>query len=274
MDESFDNLIQVAEAAARAAGQEALRVQKSAAFGKQFKPDGSPVTDGDKQAERKIIDVIRSAYPHHRLNGEEYGKLNEESDSPYLWVFDPIDGTWAFLNRENTAAVSLALLREGEPVLGVVYNPFTEEMYLAAENKTSTLNGVELPITRRRLLRHCVMDYRLDKPFRADIDVVLNIWMDHLVAKLISMGGSIVYALAQVAKGAHNVFVMGCVRPPDPWDLTAGVLLVKRAGGAVTDLAGNEINPLVYSEYLVATSQEDLHGETLQTLNRYGLGRR
>lgn len=275
MNESLDDLLRIAEAATRAAGQEALRVQRSSAFGRQFKPDGSPVTDADKNAELKIIDVIRSAYPHHRLYGEEFGKLNEESDSPYLWVFDPIDGTWAFLNRENTAAVSLALIKDGAPVVGVVYNPFTEEMYLTAEDRTATLNGVELPLTKRRLLRHCVMDYRLNKAFRKDIHVVLNIWVDDLVAKLVSMGGSIVYALAQVAKGAHNIFVMRCARlHPDPWDLAAGVLLVKRAGGRVTDLNGDEVDPLAYSKYIVATSQANLHEEALKTLNDYGLGRR
>lgn len=268
MQETIDQLLRVALDAATAAGREALSVQRALCFKTLFKEDGSPATDGDIRAERKIIEVIRATFPRHHLIGEELGE--QPGDSAFTWVFDPIDGTWSFLNQETTACVNLAVLRDGEPIVAVVYNPFTEELYQTATGRPTTLNGITLPVTHWETLGDGVLNHHLSKPFVSQIQTLIALWQDGHIGKLIHQGGAPAYSLALVAKGAHSAFIMGHRgKAPDPWTFPAGVLLVRNAGGQVTDLAGQEINAVLHPSYVVATSHPRVHDQILQLLAQY-----
>ncbi len=113
-----------------------------------YKSDGSPATAGDKNAEHKIIEIISQAFPSHKLIGEEFGEINRETIGDYTWAFDPIDGTWSFINQENTACVNIILLKNNTPILSVVYNPFTNELYKTSKKGKTSLNDIVLPVTK------------------------------------------------------------------------------------------------------------------------------
>jgi fructose-1,6-bisphosphatase/inositol monophosphatase family enzyme len=253
MTENLENFQRIGLQAVKTAIDKISEIRERPDFEHFFKSDGSPVTEADRQAEQQIIQVIKTAYPQHRLHGEEFGLQNAHSESPYLWAFDPIDGTWAFLNHENTACTVLALLKDNEPILAIVGNPSTHEMFETVQGGITTLNGRQLPLTNWQQLKKAVLNYQLPRTFRSEIDKILDIWTAGKIAKIVSVGGSPVYALGNVAKGSYTAFVMA---PPNretlPWDLSAGILLVKNAGGQVTDLQGNKVNPLKNNDYLLA----------------------
>jgi myo-inositol-1(or 4)-monophosphatase len=275
MNENLTRFVEVGIAAARAAGEEALEVQRAAAFNHAWKADKTLATEGDLRAEKKIVEVLSVAFPTHRLLGEEGGARNEDTDSPYRWLFDPIDGTWSFVNQELTAVVNIALLRGEEVIVGIIHNPLTGETFVTAKGQPTTLNDIALTVTHWTALREGVLNYQMDAPCRADIDGILTMWGEGHIGKLVSMGGAPSYALATCAKGAHSIFVMGPKgRKTDLWDIASGVLMVRNAGGRVTDLDGRDADPLCPPPYLVAASDPQVHEEALALLRQYGVGSR
>jgi myo-inositol-1(or 4)-monophosphatase len=274
-DARVDDMLRVAVEAVTEAGNTALAIRLTPEFAHEFKPDLSPVTPGDRAAEERIVEIVRAAYPEHRLYGEELGWHNEGGESPYLWVFDPVDGTWSFLNGEPTWCVNLTILRDGHAIAAALYNPNVGEVYSVAEGQPATMNDRPLPVVSWETLEEGVLDFKMARSFRRDIDAILDLWGEKRVGKLTRQDGSPAYCLAKVARGAHTVFVMGCTkRPPDPWDLAAGIMLVRGAGGRVTDLAGNDVDSVRYSRYIVAGANPRLHEQALGLLVEYGVGAR
>jgi myo-inositol-1(or 4)-monophosphatase len=273
MKETLEDFHTIGLQAVKSAVEKIREIRASSDFEHFFKSDGSPVTEADRQAEQQIIKTIKAAYPWHKLHGEEFGLQNAQSDSPYLWAFDPIDGTWAFLNWENTACTVLSLLKDNEPILAIVCNPFTNEIFETVKGGIAMLNGRKLPLTTWKTIEKGVLNYQLPRRFRKDIDKILNIWEHEKIGKIVSVGGSPVYALGNVAKGAYTAFIMAPhKRETLPWDLSAGILLVENAGGQVTDLQGNLVNPLKHNDYLVASTVQQVHDEVLELLHRYDFG--
>lgn len=268
MSELLDHFLAVGTIAVQEAWKEALTVQRSLNFDTLFKPDWSPATDWDKRSEQKIIEILSQAYPNHKLHWEEFWKHNTESGSKYLWVYDPIDWTWAYLNQETTACVNLALLENWEPIVWVVYNPFTWELFQATKWMTTTLNWQTLPLTKWNELKKWVFNYHLSREFRIQIEKIMKAWENEEIWKLVSQWWSPAYNLANVAKWSHTWFVMWFKswRNPDPWDLSAWMLLVEQAWWQVTDLDWNRINPLTHNSYLVATTMESVHDQTLELM--------
>src|SRR3989338_4137377 len=128
-----------AKEAAFEAGKIVLDICNKKDFCTEYKADGSPVTKADKEAEEKILEILLTAFPQHSFRGEEAGLIGSAGSS-YLWTCDPVDGTRAILNGEKTSSISLALSNDNNTILGLVYNPFTKEMYSAAENIKTMLN--------------------------------------------------------------------------------------------------------------------------------------
>jgi fructose-1,6-bisphosphatase/inositol monophosphatase family enzyme len=117
-----------------------------------------------------------------------------------------------------------------------------------------------------------VVNYQLGRQDREQIDRLLDLWTrdDPPVGKLLALGGSVAYGLALVAKGAHDALVTVMGHEPDPWDLTPGALLVRNAGGKVTDLYGKDIDPLSFEGYLVASTHPGDHERMLELLSECG----
>ena len=193
----------------------------------QVKSDGSPVTNADLEVNQILQHVLLKAFPND-------GWLSEESpdDSPRLhtqrvWILDPIDGTKPFIKSLPHYTISLALIDKGEPVIGVIFNPATQEYFCAIQGQQATLNGQPIHVrtttdpSRRTFL---VNPWQVKPP-------TLKAWRkEHHCPPLL---GSIAYSIALVAAGqVDGVINTG---PQNEWDIAAGLILVHAAGGLIFD---------------------------------------
>jgi myo-inositol-1(or 4)-monophosphatase len=230
------------------AGQRALALA-SKGFEVHSKSDRSPVTTADLEVNRILERTLLSAFP-------EDGWLSEETpDSPArlsksrVWVIDPIDGTKAFIRRRPHFVVSAALVQDGRPVLGAVYNPSTGELFTAASGQGTRLNGhlVQANAPAMPRLGLLVNPYEFERGrFRA-------------IAEFADCRtlGSIAYSLALVAAGTAPAMIT--FERENEWDVAAGAILMLEAGGTITDGDGktlqfNQSQP-VYRGTIAVSSQ-------------------
>ncbi len=274
MEATISNFMNVGLEAVITAGEEALKVQKDLEV--EFKGDHrEQTTDGDRRSERKLVEIIHSAFPDHNLHGEESGRHDYNPNSPYLWVFDPIDGTRSYINQEPTWAVTLALLKDNETIAAIVYNPSTGEIYKTAKGQRTALGEYELPIvTMNRSLKDSTVNYNLSTDFSEDVHSLENMRKAGDIGRVVGFGGSPAYAMALVAKGSHGLFVLGYWdRDPDPWALTAGIFLVNNTPeGEVIGRSGNIADPLTHRDYLFA-GLRPLPKEFLALSQKYNFGK-
>lgn len=185
------------------------------------------VTTIDENVQAYLLDALSALCPQAVAIGEE--KINDELTDAKTWVVDPVDGTTNMIHDYRASAVSIALLENREPVIGAVYNPYTDEFFYAEKGKGATLNGAPIHVS----------DFPLDKalvafgtsPYNEELArVSLDMAYDFLrSAADIRRGGSAALDLAHLACGRHDVFFELNLKP---WDYAAGALLVKEAGGA------------------------------------------
>ncbi|KGD72521.1 MULTISPECIES: inositol-1-monophosphatase [Tatumella] len=193
------------------------------------------VTNVDREAERLIIEVIRKSYPQHTIITEESGELEGE-DKDVQWVIDPLDGTTNFIKRFPHFSVSIAVRIKGRTEVAVVYDPMRNELFSAARGQGAQLNGYRLRGSSARDLDGTILATGF--PFKAKQHAAPFI---NVVAKLFTQcadfrrTGSAALDLAYVAAGrTDGYFEIGL----KPWDFAAGELLVREAGGLVTDFTG------------------------------------
>jgi len=191
-------------------------------------------TKYDKASDELIIKSIRSAFPDHSILTEESGLL--QADPDWLWIVDSLDGTGDFANWNPLFSVCLALMHKGELVLGVVYAPAIDEFYLAERGSGAYLNGKRIRVSdtadlRRSYVFYCEGGERDRRRTGAALAAVYPGVVD--IRKLGSAG----LETAWVAAGKGEAYFTMQI---DPWDVAAGVLLVREAGGAVTDLRGGQ----------------------------------
>lgn len=190
--------------------------------------DRSVVTQADLESDRILHGSLQEAFP-------EYGWLSEETkddpirfDARRVWIVDPMDGTREFVLKNPEYVVSVALVEDGAPILGVIYNPLTQDLYDAAVGAGTRLNG-------RPIDCHHPLDGKpVVEVSRSDIEKNrFSAYDSHLKLKPC---GSIAYKLARLA--ASHADATLSITPKNEWDIAAGVLLVQEAGGRVTDLDG------------------------------------
>ena len=209
-----------------------------------YKSEVNPVTETDFAAEALIVRRLRKAFPHHRILGEEGGLApthppgrgaSASPDRP-LWVVDPIDGTLNFAHGFPYFSVSLALQVGGESVVGVVYNPLLDEMFAARKGGGLVLNGEPAHVSPVDRLEDAFLGlgFPNDRRTAADNNVER---LEHFLRRCQGMrrAGSAALDQAHVACGRLDGFFE--IRL-NPWDVGAGVLLVREGGGRVTDFQG------------------------------------
>lgn len=203
------------------------------------------VTEIDIKSELLIIAFIKNYYPSHGILAEESGMTATDSD--YLWVIDPLDGTGNYAQGLPIFAISIALQYRGETVLGLVYNPIIEQLFTAIKGQGTYLNGKRVFVSIKTKLIECV----LATGFPNDIaeNSVNNIaYFSEIVlhARAIRRLGAAAYDLACVAAGKFDGYWELCL---SPWDVAAASLLVEEAGGktlhfrndrGISIIAGNE----------------------------------
>ncbi|VBB07440.1 inositol monophosphatase suhb [Lucifera butyrica] len=187
------------------------------------------VTDVDKKSEEAIIRFIKDRYPSHAILAEESGRSDNESD--YVWVIDPLDGTTNYAQGLPVFSVSIGLTYRDEAVLGVVYVPVMDQSFTAIKGQGARLNGEPIQVAAKTELLESVLATGFPYDIADHKDNNVNYFSDLVVkARAIRRMGSAAYDLACVAAGKFDGFwEMGL----NPWDITAGVLLVEEAGGQV-----------------------------------------
>ncbi|NJN87248.1 MAG: inositol monophosphatase [Leptolyngbyaceae cyanobacterium SL_7_1] len=210
---------------------------------------GDLVTEADKAAEAAILAVMQRHFPDHGILAEESGSVGHQ-DSPYRWAIDPLDGTTNYAHQYPVFAVSIGLLIEGVPAIGVVYDPYHQDLYRAAQGLGATCNRLPIHVSSvtelgRSLL---VTGFAYDRRDTPDNNYAEFCRLTHLTQG-VRRGGSAAMDLAQVACGRVDGY---WERGLSPWDITAGIVLVQEAGGKVTNYAGQATD--VYSGRLLASN--------------------
>ena len=229
-------LMNIAVRAARAAGRIILRhVDRVDMLDVTSKGHNDFVSQVDHQAEQAIIETVHHVYPGHGILGEESGA--HEGDD-YLWIIDPLDGTTNYLHGFPQFAVSVAVQRRGVLEEAVVYDPLREEMFTATRGDGAVLNQKRLRVSSRRRLDESLIGTGF--PFRdmTHLEQYLDTFKK-LVPETagIRRAGSAALDLAYVAAGRLDGFWEFGLHP---WDMAAGVLLIREAGGLVSDTSGGD----------------------------------
>ncbi|MEX0751711.1 MAG: inositol monophosphatase family protein [Xanthobacteraceae bacterium] len=195
------------------------------------------VSAADHRAEEILREELAKARPGYGFLGEESG-LTAGSDSTHRWIVDPLDGTTNFLHGLPHFAISLALERKGVIVAGLVYNPATDEMFLAERGKSAFVNDRRLRVAGRRRLADSVIACGLPHFGRGDLELGRKELgaVQEKVAGLRRFG-SAALDLAWIAAGRFDGY---WERDLSPWDMAAGILIVREAGGYVSDLDGKD----------------------------------
>jgi myo-inositol-1(or 4)-monophosphatase len=250
---------QTAIEAAKIAGQVLIQ-QARDGFLVEHKNPINLVTDADRLSERAIVEVIRKCFPQHQILAEE-GGLKSDSRSAYRWIIDPLDGTTNFAHGYPAYCVSIGLEYDGALLLGVVLDPTRDELFVAEVGGGASLNGRRLRASSTQKLDEAL----LVTGFAYDIRETSQNNLDHfarfaLRVQGLRRTGTAALDLCYVAAGRFDGF---WELKLNPWDTAAGVLMVREAGGRVTDFSGLPFS--IYGQQMAA-SNGHIHNAMLTVL--------
>jgi myo-inositol-1(or 4)-monophosphatase len=222
------------------------------------------VSAADRRAEQILREELLTARPGYSFLGEEGGK-SEGSDQTHTWIVDPLDGTTNFLHGIPQFAISIALEREGTIVAALVYNPISDEMFTAERGKGAFVNDTRLRVANRQRMAEAVAACGLPHHGRGDLALFRQEFglVQEQVAGLRRFG-SAALDLAFIAAGRFDLY---WERNLAPWDIAAGILLVREAGGFVTDCEGHDAMMVKGS---IVAGNDTLHRILLKTLKDAG----
>ena len=254
-------LLNVMIAAARKAGRALKRdfgeVEKLQV---SLKGPANFVSAADRRAEETLYAELAKARPNYGFLGEEGGE-REGADKTHRWIVDPLDGTTNFLHGIPQFAISIALEREQTVVAGLVYNPANDEMFIAESGKGAFLNDQRIRVANRKRLNDAVIACGLPHYGRPGFPLAHRETgaLQQQVAGLRRFGAAAL-DLAWVAAGRLDGYWERNIKP---WDVAAGLILVREAGGYVTDCDGGED---MFGKGEVAAGNEAIHKEMLRVL--------
>ncbi len=247
MAENYQHYRTIAESVARNAG--AVLRDRFGRVDVREKGPGDLVTEADLASQRMIAKAIADAFPEHTLLAEEEG-VRPDPDRPWRWIVDPLDGTVNFAHRFPFWTVSIALEHQGELVVGVIHDPIAGSLYSTSKGGGTTLDGSPIRVSEPLKLGESLITAAFPTRFGDDAPTQLALMgrfstNTHSVRRT----GSTAYNLAILAAGGCEVCFGTHVHP---WDVAAGVLLVREAGGRVTQLNGDPYN--LYGKEILATN--------------------
>lgn len=221
-------------------------------FGKltkvSYKKDLSLVTKIDSEVEKTVVKLIKKKFPSHNILGEEEGGRLGKG---YNWIIDPLDGTTNYISRVPFFSTSISLFFNKTPVLAVVFNPLNKELYFAQRGKGSYLNGERIRIGRERILSESTITFGKGRPKENLIKLHKILRKTIGQYRTFRVLGCTSLDLCYVASGRLNGHINIGSRF---WDYAAGALIVKEAGGQVTDFKGNEWR--IESKNIVASNKK------------------
>lgn len=226
-----------------------------------YKGEINLVTNVDRKAERLIVGTLKKHFPRYHVLAEEEG--GDMGISGYKWIIDPLDGTTNYAHGFPFFCVSIALEREGEVILGVVYDPMREELFCAEKDGGAFLNKRRIHVSRTRRLKDSLLAtgfaYGFKKARRSNIENFLQFL---LYSRAVRRAGSAALDLCYVACGRFDGFWELDLYP---WDTAAASLIVAEAGGSVSRL-----DATVYSHYAkeILASNGKIHSKMTETLKK------
>ena len=218
------------------------------------------VTDVDNKCECLILKRIKKAYPDHRILSEESGRSGANK-SGYLWLIDPLDGTTNYVHGFNFFCVSIALMKDDVLIAGAVYDPMRDELFSAAKDAGAFLNRKRIKVSGVSKLDKALLTtgfpYRLGKAMQQNINNFIKFMMK---SQAVRRPGSAALDLCYVASGRFDGF---WEMELHPWDTAAGVLIVKEAGGEISNFKNELYTP--FMNQILATNK-CLHKKMLDIL--------
>jgi len=228
------------------------------------KGDIDLVTEADLASEKLIIDRIKSHYPRHAILAEESGAIEGfqtvSGQSDWRWIIDPLDGTTNYAHGYPCFCVSIALERAGSIEVGVVYDPTRDEVFAAERGQGATLNDRRIRVSDVEDLNAAMLCTGFPYNVRERLNFARDFANFTMEAQAVRRDGSAALDLAYLACGRFDGFWEDGL---NAWDIAAGMLLIKEAGGQVTDFVGAPLN--IYTPKVLA-SNGLIHDKMMQVL--------
>ena len=225
-----------------------------------LKGPGDFVTNCDKKVEKILIDELLKARPNYSILSEEIGEIN--NDDSFKWIIDPIDGTSNFLHGVPHFAISVGLEHNKEIICGIIYDPIKDEMFTAEKGNGSYMNNQRMRVSSRSKLEDCMIFTGGPKRDAKNRELALKEYYKFSIKVLtpIRKLGSASLDMAYVAAGRCDGFLQ---RNLNYWDVAAGIILVKEAGGFVTDFNGE--SEYIQNKTILATNAK-INEEMIEVL--------
>ena len=204
------------------------------------------VTNADKKAEKIIIEELSKSRKKFSILSEETGEI-KNSDINNVWIIDPIDGTTNFLHGVPHFAISIALKSNNEIISGLIFDPIKNEMFYAEKNNGAYFNNQRVRVSRKKILEECLFATGGKKEIKSDLNT--------------RKSGSAALDIAYVAAGRYDGYFQNHL---NLWDIAAGIIMVKEAGGKI-----NEIDCSIIKDVSVRTSSNSIYEKMLEKLNNF-----
>lgn len=226
----------------------------------EYKGEINLVTVIDRRAEKVIVKLIRASYPEHAILAEE-GE-GKKGRTGYKWIIDPLDGTTNYAHGYPCFCSSIALERDGEVILGVVYDPLRDELFSAEKGKGTYLNGKRISVSSTGKLIRSFLATGFNYDIKRDQRNLKHFRNFILRSQAVRRDGSAALDLCYLGAGRFDGF---WELKLSPWDVAAGALIVEEAGGRVTDFRGREFS--IYSREILASNGR-IHQAMVRVLQR------
>jgi myo-inositol-1(or 4)-monophosphatase len=262
-DENLIAWLETCEAAARAGGRQLTTWRGR--FKTREKGACDLVTDADLASQKAIQEVISRRFPDHAFLGEEQAdQAHSGADDQFVWIADPLDGTTNYVHGYPNYAVSVAIARGQEILAGVIYDPIRDDCFTAAVGRGAWCNGKRLKSSAIESLANSLVGVSLPARVERHSPDLLDFIEIVQVCQAIRRSGSAALNLAHVASGVLDAFWATHIHS---WDVAAGVLLIREAGGVVTGRNGLEFD--LWKPHFLAAATPQLHRELLAALTPY-----
>ena len=252
----MNSFLEVAVDAAREAGA-ILRTEFDRPKKISYKGEVDIVTESDRRSEAAIVARLRSHFPQHAIVAEE-GSGGAAAGAKYCWHVDPLDGTTNFAHSYPCFAVSIGLVEDGEPLVGVVYNPISDELFTAIRGEGAYLGQKRIHVSPIEKLSTSLVATGFPTHLRTSSVNIQYYWEFTLRSHGVRRDGSAALDLCSVACGRFEGFWEFGLHS---WDTAAGMLMVREAGGIVTDIEGRPYRP---GDRSILASNGRVHDEMQQ----------
>jgi myo-inositol-1(or 4)-monophosphatase len=216
------------------------------------------VTEVDLRIEKLIRGIVHKNFPNHKFIGEEFGsEILLKND--VVWIIDPIDGTNNYIHGVPLCCISIAVWQNGKPAVAVLYNPLNNQLFSAISGKGARLNGKKISVSKIKKINMAYggigWSLKLDEAKKMFATIVPFVNKSRAL-------GTTALQLAYVATGIYDYYT---VNDMHIWDVAAGILLIKEAGGKVSDWRGNKI---IYQVHEMVASNGKIHNQLLKQLKK------